>query len=194
MAGSRPLTKSEERLLVRRIKRINRRDRALIMAQLFLGFRISEILALTVGHVLVDGRIRPRVVLPPRFLKGMRGTARIIPVGPGLKRVLERYLEKRGRREELRSDAPLFLSPRKGPDGAPQGICRSMAEKIIRKELQGLGTDPQGLSTHSLRKTFAVRLYVGATMTSLSSGTGSATAPLPSPRRTCRRAVCGWRK
>jgi integrase len=159
MAGSRPLTKSEERLLVRRTRRINARDRALITAQLFLGFRISEILALTVGHVLVEGRIRPRVALPPRFLKGKRGTTRTVPVGPELQRALEHYLTRRARWEDLRPEAPLFLSPRKDPDGAPQPICRSMAEKIIRKALRGLGTDPQGLSTHSLRKSWAGRLY-----------------------------------
>lgn len=41
MAGARPLTSSEERLLVRYIRRINARDRALISAQLFLGFLIE---------------------------------------------------------------------------------------------------------------------------------------------------------
>jgi len=51
MAGSRPLTNHEERALVRWIRHIRPRDRALITCQLFTGFRISEILALTVGHV-----------------------------------------------------------------------------------------------------------------------------------------------
>ncbi len=74
MAGSRPLTSPKERLLVRHIRRINARDRALISAQLFLGFRISEVLALTIGHVWDGSRIRARVVLPPRFLKGPAGS------------------------------------------------------------------------------------------------------------------------
>lgn len=159
MAGSRPLTFSEERLLVRQIRRINARDRALISAQLFLGFRISEILSLTVGHVHDRDQIRAKVALPPRFLKGGYGTTRTIPIGPELQRALEKYLGQRQRRGELRADEPLFLSPWKSPDGAATPICRSMAEKIIRKALSGLGTDPQGLSSHSLRKSWAVRLY-----------------------------------
>jgi len=159
MAGSRPLTHSEERLLVRRVRRLNSRDRALITSQLFLGFRISEVLALKVGHVFCGGRVRPRVALPPRFLKGGRGTTRTIPIGPELHRALERYLGMRTQGEELQPEAPLFLSPRRGPAGAARPLCRSMAEKIIRKALHGLGSDPLGLSTHSLRKTFAVRLY-----------------------------------
>src|ERR1035437_1793520 len=133
MAGSRPLTPSEERLLVRRIRRINARDRALISAQLFLGFRISEVLALTIGHVWDGSRIRSRVALPPRFLKGGYGTTRTIPIGPELRRALERYLDQRGRHEDLLPNAPLFLSPRRRPGGAQKPICLSMAEKIVKR-------------------------------------------------------------
>lgn len=93
MADSRPLSPREERLLLRHIRRINARDRALISAQLFLGFRISEILALTIGHVVhhSHGAIRERVALPPRFLKGKRGTTRTVPIMQELRRALERY-------------------------------------------------------------------------------------------------------
>ncbi len=159
MAGSRPLTPSEERHLVRQIRRINARDRALISAQLFLGFRISEVLALTIGHVWDGSRIRARVALPPRFLKGGFGTTRTIPIGPELRRALERYLAQRGRHEDLLPNTPLFLSPRRRPDGARKPICLSMAEKIIKDALVAVCGDPQGLSTHSLRKSWSVRLY-----------------------------------
>jgi len=159
MAGSRSLTTAEERLLVRRIRKINARDCALVCAQLFLGFRISEILALTIGHVLYRGRIRDRIALPPRFLKGQRGTTRSVPVGPGLQRALERYLEKRARRAPLLSEAPLFLSRQHGANWAAKPLSRSSAEKIIKRQLGGICADPQGLSTHSLRKSWASRLY-----------------------------------
>ncbi len=131
MAGSRPLTPSEERHL-RHIRRINARDRSLISAQLFLGFHISEVLALTIGHVWDGNRIRARVALPPCFLKGGYGTTRTIPMGPELRRALERYLAQRGRHEQLRPNAPLFLSPRYRPDGAQKSVCLSMAKKSSR--------------------------------------------------------------
>lgn len=159
MAGSRPLTSREERLLLRHIRRINARDRALISAQLFLGFRISEVLALTIGHVWDGSRIRARVALPPRFLKGGYGTTRTIPIGPELRRALERYLAQRSRPENLHPNAPLFLSPRPRLDGTQKPICLSMAEKIIKRVLVAVCADPQGLSTHSLRKSWSVRLY-----------------------------------
>jgi integrase len=95
MADSRPLTSGEERHLVRHIRRINARDRALIAAQLFLGFRISEIIALRVGHVWHHGQIRARVALPPRFLKGHYGRTRTIPIGPELHRALASCLKRR---------------------------------------------------------------------------------------------------
>src|ERR1019366_8160656 len=101
MAGSRPLTPREERLLLRHIRRINARDRALISAQLFLGFRISEILTFTIGHVMHHGAIRERVALPPRFKKGKRGTTRTVLIGQELRRALERYLFRRAARGPL---------------------------------------------------------------------------------------------
>ncbi|MDO8541827.1 MAG: tyrosine-type recombinase/integrase [Opitutaceae bacterium] len=159
MSGSRPLIPAEERRLVRHIRRINSRDRALISAQLFLGFRVSEVLALTVGHVFAGGHVRARVALPPRFLKGGYGGTRTIPVGPELRRALKRNLEERARHEDLQPGAPLFLSPRRELGGASKQICRSMAEKIIKRALIAVCGDPQGLSTHSLRKSWASRLY-----------------------------------
>ena len=159
MAGSRPLTPREERLLLRHIRRINARDRALISAQMFLGFRISEILALTIGHVVHLGAIRDRVAMPPRFLKGKRGSTCTVPIGQELRRALERYLFQRAARGPLQPNDPLFLSPRRDADGRPHAIRRSMAQKIIKKALSKIAADPQGLSSHSLRKSWGLRLY-----------------------------------
>jgi integrase len=126
---------------------------------MFLGFRISEVLSLTVGHVLLNGQVRTRVALPPRFLKGRRGTTRNVPIGPELRRALERYLAKQAQRSELSSNTPLFPSSHRYLNGNTVAIGRSSAEKIIKRALRKISPDPQGLSTHSLRKSWAVRLY-----------------------------------
>lgn len=160
MAGSRPLNPDEQRELVRRARRLRPRDRALICAQLFLGFRISEILALTVGHVVHRGGIASHIRLPPRLLKGGYGTTRAVPVGPELARALGRYLATRGPLAELSPTAPLFVSRQRGEGGGLAPLCRSSAEKIIKRALLALcPADPGGLSTHSLRKSWACRLY-----------------------------------
>lgn len=159
MATSRPLTAAEERALVRYSRRLPPRDAALIAAQLGLGFRISETLSLTVGQVLRDGAIRPVVAIPPRKLKGRRGRTRAIAVGPELNRALTRYLSSRARREHLVPSAPLFLSVRRDARGNPKAIFRTVAERIIKRALVHVCGDPHGLSTHSTRKTWAMRLY-----------------------------------
>lgn len=79
-------------------------------------------------------------------------------IGPELRRALERYLRRRARHAELRSHDPLFLSSRHGPSDV-KAICRSMAEKIIKRALIAVCDDPQGLSTHSLRKSWGLWLY-----------------------------------
>lgn len=60
LSGSRPLTAHEERIFLRHVRRLSPRNRALITAQMFLGFRISEVLALTIGHVLHHGHATRR--------------------------------------------------------------------------------------------------------------------------------------
>jgi len=160
MACSRALTSDEKGRLITASRKLKARDRALLMAQLFLGFRISEVLALQVGHVLHNGQIRNRVSLPPRFLKGGYGGTRSVPVGGELRRTLENYLSQRSRGEVLTAESPLFLSRHKGSDGGAKKLCRSSAEKIVKRVLTQISPDdPQGLSSHSLRKCFAEIIY-----------------------------------
>ena len=135
------------------------REIALITAQLFLGFRISEILSLCIHHVWQNGSLSQRVALPPRFLKGGRGATRSVPIGPELARALTEYLARLSRHSSLNPEEPLFQSPRLDSDGTRKSIGRSMAEKIIKRALRSVSKDPQGLSTHSLRKSWALRLY-----------------------------------
>ncbi|MDX2186709.1 MAG: tyrosine-type recombinase/integrase [Opitutaceae bacterium] len=157
---SRPLSVTEEKKLVQRLRKGSARNRALILAQLFLGFRISEILALNVEHVCLQGKIRDRITLPPRFLKGHYGRTRSVPVVPELRRALSGYLEERSRSTGLKPCDPLFPSRNHGLGDLPKRLMRSAAEKLIKASLCGiLKLDPHGLSSHSLRKTYATRVY-----------------------------------
>lgn len=157
--ASRALSPEEERMAIRRIRRIKPRDRALISAELFPGYRISETLKLRIGHVLKNGRIVDAISLPPRCLKGGYGGTRVVPVGPELRRALEAYLVRRAKHEELRPEAPLFVSRHHASNGDQKPLSRSSAEKIIKRILLEICNDKTGLSTHSLRKTFAMRVY-----------------------------------
>lgn len=125
------------------------------------GFRISEILSLTIGQVCeANGQIKPKIGVRPRHLKGHYGATRWIPVCPELARALEAYLTRRAEHEELRPESPLFLSRVHAAGGNPKALGRSRAEKLIRKILRSIGRgDLETLSSHSLRKTWATRLY-----------------------------------
>ncbi len=103
MAGRRPLSNSEERQLLRVVRELPARDRALVTAQWMTGFRISEILSLTVGSVLRDEMVVDKIGIAPRHLKGKRGTTRWVPVLLELRRALESWIGNMRRRWPCRS-------------------------------------------------------------------------------------------
>ena len=65
MAGRRALTPLEERMLLSVVRELPPRDRCLITAQWFTGFRNSEILSLTIGSVLVNEEIVNKIGVVP---------------------------------------------------------------------------------------------------------------------------------
>jgi integrase len=89
-------------MLLSVVRELSPRDRCLITAQWFTGFRISEILSLTVGSVLRNGAIVSKIGVAPRNMKGGYGRTRWIPVLPELNRALGSYLGWLRRRLELR--------------------------------------------------------------------------------------------
>lgn len=164
MAGSRPLTETEQRRLLRIARQLSPIRRALLTAEIFGGFRISETLALRVRHV-VDrrGAIVNRIGLEPSRLKGRRGSTRWVPVGPELRRALESCVRHLGRQGPLDPNLPLFPSRQRGPNGEVRPLGRSAAEKFIKEILMRIADqDLQGLSTHSLRKSWALRLWIAS--------------------------------
>jgi integrase len=163
MAGRRPLSPQEERLLLRTVRKLSPRDRALVTTQWFSGFRVSEILALTIGNVAdgdgLDG-LRTQICLPPRSMKGRRGTTRRVPVGCELTRALSSYLAWLRKRIILDPGLPLFLSSHGGPENQARALTRQTAQKLVHSAFLKAGiTDDGRLGTHSLRKTFARRVY-----------------------------------
>lgn len=160
MAGSRPLSSNEERTLVRKTRKMNARDRALIITQAFTGFRISEVLSLTIGQVVKQGQIADKIGVRPAFLKGHYGNTRWVPVGPELRRALGSYLSRRMQMGECPPASPLFLSREHDSSGQPKALSRSSAEKIIGATPRSIADgNAELLTSHSLRKSWARRLY-----------------------------------
>jgi len=160
MAGRRPLTHDEERGLLRVVRNLKPRDWALVTAQWFTGFRISEVLSLIVGSVWRSDQLVTKIGITPRHLKGHYGRTRWVPVLPELSRALHSHLAHLRRRYVLTSDLPLFLSRKNNPDGTARAISREAARQVIRGAFLKAGIEDDGrLGTHSLRKTFARSVY-----------------------------------
>ena len=160
MAGCRPLSSSEQRNLRRALRKASARDRALVTTQLLTGFRISEVLSLTVGSVFKNGQLGSKIGIAPRNMKGGYGVTRWVPVLPTLARALEDQLAWLRKRYELTPDLPLFLSRQDNPDGTARSVNRESARQIIRQAFVAAGIEDDGrLGTHALRKTFAKQVY-----------------------------------
>ncbi len=160
MAGRRPLSSSEERQLLRVVRTLPPRDRALITTQWMTDSRISEVLSLTVGSVLRDEVVVEKVGVAPRHLKGKRGTTRWVPVLPELRRALESWIAHMRRRWVLTPDLPLFLSREDNPDGTARAVSRDSARRIIHAAFARASVTNDGrLGTHTLRKTWARNVY-----------------------------------
>lgn len=160
MAGCRPLTRPEERRLLSVVRRLTPRDRCLATTQWFTAFRVSETVALTVGHVWRNGAIVSDIALAPRHLKGKRGRTRRVPVSPELHRALTHHLWWLRLKYTLTPDLPLFPSRQVSADGSVRPITRVQAHMIIKKAFAAAGIEDDGrLGTHTLRKTIAKNCF-----------------------------------
>ena len=160
MAGRRALTSLEERMLLSVVRELPPRDRCLITAQWFTGFRISEILSLTIGSVLRNGEIVSQIGIAPRNMKGGYGRTRWIPVLPELHRALLSYLGWLRLRLELSPDMPLFISRESDEAGNLRPLTRESARRMMHAAYRAAAIENDGrLGTHTLRKTWARKVY-----------------------------------
>lgn len=137
------LTRQEERKLRRVIAEAgNARDVALIEVLLGTGVRVSELLALCRGDIVLKARSGALTVR-----RGKGGLTRTVPLTADVRNALKAYLEQIG--DEGDGDAPLWQGTR-GPLQDRGGICR-MLEKYAR--WAGI----EDLTPHTCRHTFATR-------------------------------------
>ena len=154
MKGCRPLTTEEVDLVSRSFGgAYANRDTALFLLGVKSGFRISELLSLRLGDVIQGGRLVDRVRVQRRHMK-KKTEGRTVLLHPDAKLALKKWLD------ELRPAAPTSRSTYlfRSRKGTNQPISRVHAWRAIREayesnELRG------ALGTHSMRKTFANRVY-----------------------------------
>ena len=136
------------------------RDRTLLVVGSNVGYRITELLTLTIGQVLTQhGEVAREVSVSRALLKGGSGVrkrsirSRRVVLNEQARGAILDYLVSLGRVPA--SDEFLFLSR----EGGNRPIDRSQARRILVKLYRDCGIDASRVSTHSLRMTFVRSVY-----------------------------------
>ena len=150
MRGCRPLTDDEVSEVSRSFWGEHaRRDKALFLLGIRSGFRISELLSLRVRDVAPGGRMVDRVTVERRHMK-KKVEGRTVLLHPEAKAALAAWLEVLGANE----DAYVFQSR----IGENRPITRVQAYRILHEACDACELTGK-LGTHSMRKTFANKIY-----------------------------------
>lgn len=158
MKGTRPLTNAE----IRKVRdafegTFAQRNRGLFMLGVSIGGRVSELLALTVGDVWQNGQPVSDLQFDKNIVKG-KETARTIPVNSDGRCAIDSLIAwhrehfKDGLFDDVDRERALF------PSQKGFALNRQAVHKILEKAFVAAGLNGK-LATHTLRKTFAQRLY-----------------------------------
>ena len=156
MKGTRPLDNSEIRLVSACFDGTYEvRNRGLFLLGVSTGGRISELLSLRIGDVYQNGKPVKDLLFDRSIVKGGE-VSRAVPVNTDGMRAIEDLI--RWHREAYRTlpkSRPLFPS-RNGK--GKQRMTRRAAHNVLKSAFIAAGLNGH-LATHSLRKSFAQRLY-----------------------------------
>ena len=157
MKGSRPFSKEE----IDRIKKhftgtgsLPIRNRALFILGANTGFRISELLSLTLDDLIEEtGAIKDRVTVARRNIKGNKSGRTVLLNQAGKTALLPWLLTLRDLERIHKSDY-IFVNLKV----RNRAISRKHAWKIFKKTYRAAGLTGK-LGTHAMRKTFANNVY-----------------------------------
>ena len=156
MKGTRPLNNNEIRLVSACFDgTFEARNRGLFMLGVSTGGRISELLNLQIGDVYQNGKPVTDLLFDKSIVKGGE-VSRAVPVNRDGRRAIEDLIAWHGERyPDTEKHRPLFPS-RNGRGQQP--MSRRTAHDVLKIAFEAAGLNGH-LATHSLRKSFAQRLY-----------------------------------
>lgn len=157
--SARPFTEQEFATISAHFSaRGDSRHRLLLALGCGTGFRIHELASITVGHVWADGEITRELIVARRDLKGGAGAyrrsvrSRRVPLAESVRTAIAEHLARLGTQNPARR----LLSSTRANAG---GLDRGQAYIALVRACEACGIDALRISTHSLRKTFARRVY-----------------------------------
>ena len=157
MKGTRPLTDAEIHKVSEAFGGMYEiRNRSLFLIGISTGGRISELLGLTVGDVWQNGSAVSDILFEKGIVKG-KDQSRAVYVNSDGRGAIEKVLgwHRATYGEKVVGGRPLFPS-RKGQGAYP--MRRQSAHDILKAAFVSAGLNGK-LATHSMRKSYAQRLY-----------------------------------
>jgi len=168
MISARDLNRSEVKAILSQDTTL--RNKALLVIGFNTGFRISEMLSLTIKDVFNGKTVRSHVTVAAGNMKNKK--SRTIRLNSDAVKILTlwcKYLAKQG----YTSDTPLFISREKNRmpvliNGiskiceVAKAITRCQANNILKTLAELAGVDTTRVSSHSFRKTFAKGIYIAS--------------------------------
>ena len=146
MIGCRPLTDEEITQMLPVFKSL--RDRVMFLLGIKTGYRISELLSLKRRDLYQDGQVCNRVIVSRMNMKG-KVTSRSVVLSPALKPLVEEYCRT--------IEDKTFLFPSRQGGDVPMSYKR--AWRVFKDAIVSARIDHQHTATHSMRKTFAKKVY-----------------------------------
>ena len=152
MKGSRPLTRQQVKGLLALTSSI--REQTLLTLGFCTGYRISELLSLKVSDVSTNGIIHSHVTVKAANTKTKTG--RSVLLNTDAQKALRRLVDVIG--TNANGQSPLFVSRKHDANGNLKAISRQQAHELLKALFAKIG-EFGNVSTHTLRKTFAARIY-----------------------------------
>ncbi len=151
----RALKREEAKALLDAIDRstaIGKRDYALLMFLLRTGIRRAEVVALTIGDLMMEQGYHIAII---RYGKGSKRGLVKLPVE--VQQAIDDYLEAAGRACAA-PEAPLFVSFRKGDHPQERPLHSNQVERIVKQRAQAVGIV---MSPHGMRASFITLAFEG---------------------------------
>ena len=154
--GTRPLDNNEIRLVSACFTgTFEVRNRGLFLLGVSTGGRISELLSLTIGDVYQNEKPVTDLLFDKSVVKGGE-VSRAVPVNRDGRTAIEAIIAWHWERyKNTSSDRPLFPSRHKS---GTVPLHRQSAHQMLKKAFIAAGLNGK-IATHSLRKSFAQRVY-----------------------------------
>ena len=159
MKGTRPLTNAEIRLVRDSFEGIYKiRNASLFMLGVSIGGRVSELLALKVSDVWQNEQPVTDFQFDRSIVKG-KETSRTIPVNSDGRTAIDALIRwHKNYFGSVDADTSLFPGRKNGTTGKIVSVKRQAIHRILKSAFEKAGLNGK-LATHTLRKTFAQRLY-----------------------------------